>query len=432
MGPEIRAADGRGGFAISSSEWNSVAPGRTLLAVTYERMTSLHGSYWIDGFQLATGRKTTILQPQPRLIGTAAWVGGNRLMFALATQDNPAGPFSSNNFWVISVDPDSGHPVGPPVRRTHWADFNMTGASATPDGSRVCFLRVKRQLTVWTAAVEKGGAALSDLRRLTSEDSVDSPMAWMPDGKAVLFTSDRSGVRQVYRQDLGQETAQMLTSGAETGPEVRVSPDGKWLLYTVPDASGSGTWVMRLPIAGGNPERVFRSDGRPDLQCSRAPGGACAVLERGETKALVSVFDPLRGRGPRIMEIGALNNFAGPSPDGRHIAIVPHDSPHNRIQVFDFRGVLEREITVQGAQTLSGCDWTADGSGFFAGDLHGNEMRLLHIDKTGAYEVLMTQRSQRPVHATPGSIHAIPSPDGRYIATMKEKVESNVWMVENP
>jgi hypothetical protein len=113
------------------------------------------------------------------------------------------------------------------------------------------------------------------------------------------------------------------------------------------------------------------------------------------------------------------------SPDGRHIAFVLGGPVKNRIRIVDLHGVTESEITVADTKNLPSLDWDAGGTGFFSADLTLSDTRLLHIERDGASQVLWAQPAGT-------QIWGISSWDGRRLATFKPRMNSNVWMVENP
>jgi hypothetical protein len=80
---------------------------------------------------------------------------------------------------------------------------------------------------------------------------------------------------------------------------------------------------------------------------------------------------------------------------------------------------------VASVQPLRNLLWDAAGTGFFASGLQPTTAltRLLRIDNDGTVHVLLEQR-------VVGEVYAIPSPDGRHLATFKTTNNSNVWMVE--
>jgi Tol biopolymer transport system component len=114
------------------------------------------------------------------------------------------------------------------------------------------------------------------------------------------------------------------------------------------------------------------------------------------------------------------------SPDGQRIAFVSPGPPYNRIRMVDLHGASEGEITVSGAGYLTSLEWSADGTGFFSEEANPTGDRLLYIERTGTSHVLWTQS------ASGFRLWGSPSPNGRYLATLKYKESANVWMFENP
>src|SRR5581483_492154 len=92
--------------------------------------------------------------------------------------------------------------------------------------------------------------------------------------------------------------------------------------------------------------------------------------------AIVSLFDPLRGRGPRILQSEWA--YGDMAPDGQQIAWIVAGKPQNRIRFSSLRGGTEAEITVSDANYPDSLDWMPDGSAFFSADHRGaRQTRLL-------------------------------------------------------
>jgi hypothetical protein len=109
------------------------------------------------------------------------------------------------------------------------------------------------------------------------------------------------------------------------------------------------------------------------------------------------------------------------SPDGTRMAMMRGRS----IRIVNLHGLPEADITVAGADRIQDVSWTADGSSFFVAEAHGGtETRLLHVDRSGASQVLWI---------VPGLVDlgGIASPDGRYLATYRKIIAGNAWMVQN-
>jgi hypothetical protein len=169
------------------------------------------------------------------------------------------------------------------------------------------------------------------------------------------------------------------------------------------------------------------TDVLPNISCSQTPGEGCILVEKQGTATILSLLDPIKGRGPKVREIPSDSSSEDVmiSPDGRHIAFVLEGVPHNRIRIVNLYGATESEITVPGTKLLMGLNWSADGSGFFVSDVTLVGTRLLHIERNGASQVLWSQ----PANQLMGGLQ---SPDGQHLAMFRTIRSANVWVVENP
>jgi dipeptidyl aminopeptidase/acylaminoacyl peptidase len=103
----------------------------------------------------------------------------------------------------------------------------------SPDGSQVAYTVTtvdlagnRTRTNIWLAPA-MGGAP----RSLTSSTKHDRHPRWSPDGKQILFESDRSGENQLWIIDLGGGEARQLTTLATEAGNGIWSPDGKWVAF---------------------------------------------------------------------------------------------------------------------------------------------------------------------------------------------------------
>jgi Tol biopolymer transport system component len=303
------------------------------------------------------------------------------------------------------VDSATGLPSGMPQRRTNWSDFVMLSVSANADASRLCFLRSRYQSDIYVGDIQASGRRLASLHQLTRDEAINYAHAWTPDSRAVLFSSNRDGPFRIYKQDVDKGTAELITHGPGFHYGSRISPNSQWLLYWNRVAPGDPQLRLRRMLLGGGADQEILStdDAFPDISCSHTTGGVCVLVERQGNSEIVSLVDPMKGRGPKVLEItGEFTGDPTMSPDGRHIAFVLGGAVKNRIRIVDLHGITESEIRVADTKNLASLDcWSADGT------------------------VLWTQPADT-------YIWGIPSWDGRRLATLKPRMNANVWMVENP
>ncbi|MEI6807377.1 MAG: hypothetical protein WCN95_01550, partial [bacterium] len=120
---------------------------------------------------------------------------------------------------------------------------------------------------------------VSNLRLITSVPENDYSSTLTPDGKWVVFVSERTGDKQLFTAPLtpGSVSATRVLApnpGDDHSPQI--SPDGRWLAWisTREDAFGD-VWVMQYP--DGNPIRVSKR-GQRDSNPRWHPAGSRPIL----------------------------------------------------------------------------------------------------------------------------------------------------------
>jgi Tol biopolymer transport system component len=161
----------------------------------------------------------------------------------------------------------------------------------SPDGKRVAAERTDPQTQnrdIWLLDVANGAAA-----RFTSDPGWDAFPTWSPDGSRIVFTSNRSGVYDLYRKaSSGAGSEELLYQSTEGKGPNSWSPDGRFLIYY---SLGQPTHL-----------RLLATDGPAD---------------RKPTPLVDAQFSSVTGRF---------------SPDGRWIAYTSNESGKNEISVRSF------------------------------------------------------------------------------------------------
>ncbi|WP_307867407.1 amidohydrolase family protein [Saccharothrix coeruleofusca] len=192
----------------------------------------------------------------------------------------------------------------------------------SPDGTRIAF----RALNALYVVSRLGGRP----RKLTSGGYFDSDPDFTPDGRALVYSSDRTGTPALWSRDLttGRETRLGASPGAQTTP--RVSPDGRSVAYVDHDGA---VWV--LDIASGARRQVTPAlfmPGRPSWSADGAVLALAAVkpfsrrFREGTSQVLTVDLagGELRYAEPMPFRSLSTRGDDGPvfSPDGRQLAFV--------------------------------------------------------------------------------------------------------------
>jgi tricorn protease len=116
----------------------------------------------------------------------------------------------------------------------------------SPDGKTIAF---SYQGDIWTAPVGSERAT-----RLTVDTAYDTMPRWSPDGKWLLFTSKRTGNKDVFLMSATGGQLKRLTHHSGTDVGVGWSPDGKAVLFQSNRANAVS--LYQVSRKGGMPKRL--------------------------------------------------------------------------------------------------------------------------------------------------------------------------------
>jgi len=139
------------------------------------------------------------------------------------------------------------------------------------------------------------GPAGGDGRQLTVNAKANLLPSVSPDGRYIIFTSNRSGSANIWRMDIDGGNLKQLTNG-NLDYSSSLSPDGKWVVYVHESASTSTLW--KVSIDGGDPVQLTDKDaGNPVF----SPDGELIACSYGNGK--VAVIPSEGGQPTKIFDI---------------------------------------------------------------------------------------------------------------------------------
>ena len=232
----------------------------------------------------------------------------------------------------------------------------------SPDGKWIVFSSDRTgNLDVWETS-----AATGELRQLTDDPADDWDPAFTPSGH-LLWSSNRSGNFEVWTAEADGSGARQLTHDGVDGENPAASPDGKWIVYGSTRPNQAGIWRVRAD--GSDPTLLVPGLlGIPDVSSDSQ-----YVLFLGFTGNLV-------GRSIRVARLSdgspvdfeIIAGMVRPTtanmgrsrwmPDGRAIAFVGQDEKGvNGIFVQDF---VPGRDTSSTRRKLGGFDSNTDAETF--------------------------------------------------------------------
>jgi Tol biopolymer transport system component/DNA-binding winged helix-turn-helix (wHTH) protein len=372
--------------------------------------------------------KTNYILSSSRLHGPLVWALDGRLIYSLG---EPPPNQNDSNLWAIKVDAKGNQTWGQPDRLTNGPDAKMS-ASISADSRHLLFLRRADAPEIYVAEV-KAGSSLGTLHRLSLDERRNMPFAWTPDGKSVIFTSDRDGAMHIFKQSIDQPAPDLLVGGDKNAHGARLNPDGSEILYLLnpsPTDADRRTQLMRVPLSGGTPQLVLAELGITNVQCARMPSTVCIFSKFSSNGLVFMTFDPAAGKEKELTRIEDPEWYSYNwtlSPDGSTLALSRKHRTQEpaAIRLLPVAGGTERTITFQTWSGIAYIDWAADGRSLWVrASSPAGTQTLLNVDLHGKVKPVL-QESEMELG------WAIPSPDGRNVAIWEASSSSNAWLLED-
>lgn len=172
--------------------------------------------------------------------------------------------------------------------------------------------------------------------RFTFDPADDRYPVFSPDGKQIAFASNRAGSWGVYVKSASGVGAEQLLQKVQTAGTLGVadwSPDAKTILYNALAAdSGYDTWA--LPLAGDRKPIAILSQKFNEYRTRLSPDGKWLLYtsnETGRDEIYVRAFPPSGGKWQVSVDGG---NFAYWRRDGKEIVF---DSIDRKIMAVDVK-----------------------------------------------------------------------------------------------
>ena len=309
---------------------------------------------YLAEINVADGALKPISSRRWRWIGPVAWrADAGSLM--MVGSDHPSEPYQ---VWRIA------YPGGEAERVTNdLSHYNRLSISA--DSSAMVALQRRLDSSVWMIPGEDPARA----RQITfGAGGYRAGISWSPDGRIVYDSAiGNSTAISIMEADgtnpkhlLGDMTGRAIVSHA------RVSRDGRYILYAS-DLSGV-RHVWRMDIDGGNPIQLTSGPGGD--QPSPTPDGKWVVFTaKGSDKPSLWKV-PIDG-GESVPVSTAFTAFPEVSPDGKLIACLysegAPDSPY-RLAVLPIEGGEPLKIFPTVVHISAPLRWTRDGRGITYGE----------------------------------------------------------------
>jgi eukaryotic-like serine/threonine-protein kinase len=188
----------------------------------------------------------------------------------------------------------------------------------SPDGRRILMALATDTLTeLWIH--DRRAGTLTPVARGKSANRGE----WSPDGRELLFVSDRRGVVELWRQPAdGTAPATLVQAAGPPGQPVQgiFTPDARHLVYRT-GFNGDDVWYRAW--TGDTTSHALAADpGFIERNTSISPDGRWAAYSSNESGTYQVYVRPFPGPGPRLPVTVEGGDSPVWSPDGRRIYYV--------------------------------------------------------------------------------------------------------------
>jgi eukaryotic-like serine/threonine-protein kinase len=288
------------------------------------------------------------------------WSSDGRLLYFLSNRDGP------RDVYGLRIS-RNGHPRGDAVRLT--TGLGASSISLATLGGRLAYAVYSARANIWALPIPAGGEVSAETATaVTSGSQVIEAMRVSRDGRWLVYDSDLRGNADIYRMPVaGGPPEQLTTSPAdEFAPDL--SPDGRSVAY---HSWSTGSRNIEVKPLDGRPvERVTDSPSQESYPIWSPDGGAILFTDQSVPATLY-----LARRGPEGGWSGPPLRLTSPgvtadwSPDGSRIAYVGSSAYANSgpIMVISATGGEPRTVFEPGpgAPAAASVAWGMDGRTLF-------------------------------------------------------------------
>lgn len=369
----------------------------------------------------ATGGTAVQVTDDQSLNVSPAWVSGEILTYVSSRG-------GGRDVYQIPLT-NSGHPAGPPLRVT--AGLNAHGISLSADGARFAYSAFTETSNVWSVPVVTTGAVpVSQARPVTAGNQTIENFDVSPDGRWLVFDSNRGGTQQIYRVPVGGGEPEQLTNGATDVFSPAWSPDGREIAFH--GFRGGHREVFVMPAEGGEPVQVTK--GTDDLRGPQwSPEGRRLLLlanwpTNPQLRIITRGADGSWSRSEQLAVVVESDTVpisgAAWSPDGRWIVCAGGD--RGVVLVPAGGGAARRLVPALPSAWIANPRWSPDGRlvYYLLADSSGFSVRAVPASGGTPRVSVRFDDPTRPWHRFGFSVRA-----GRFYFTLGD-LQSDIWVAD--
>ncbi|MBX7172436.1 MAG: winged helix-turn-helix domain-containing protein [Pyrinomonadaceae bacterium] len=253
------------------------------------------------------GEQTSLTKETWDWLGKIAWLADGSGIAVTSYGENS--PNITDEIWIVS------YPEGKLRQITNGIN-GFFGLGMAADSSSLATVKSDRMTSLWTAPKDKPNEAKM-IRKNTIDGSLFKlGIDWTPDGKIVYATA-QNGDAEIWIMDADGNNQKQLTDNEAADYSPKVSPDGRYVVFVSNRSNSKILW--RMNIDGTNP--MILSNLPNALSPTISPDGSSVYFSAmdSQTSRLTLWKVPINGgEATQISKLVALSPQI--SPDGKFLA----------------------------------------------------------------------------------------------------------------
>jgi len=365
----------------------------------------------------ASGGERVPVLLDPPLDWSATWSPDGRYLYFASDRGG------SMNLWRIAIDEQTGQRRGNPEPVTMGVQARASLPSFSADGRRLVFRSLLDSVNPVAIPFDPTTGAVGEPAFLFRQTGIRTPTSVSPDGRWLTYQNVGERPEDLFISRVDGSDIKRLTDDEARDRWPTWSPDGKEILfYSNREGGNYALWTIH-PDGGGLVRFSDPSVGVGLAYGAFAPDGS-RVFSAGMSGGTVFAFDPSVPRPAKATTLARVGGgYYWPtniSPDGRTLVGMFDRGDKFTLATYDIDAQLLNVI--ESISTKYGGTWLADGRRIlFTSEPHS--LGLLTVD-TGSVQEL------GPWPFEIASDAPFVSPDGRTIYVGGREQAADVWMVE--
>jgi Tol biopolymer transport system component len=349
-----------------------------------------------------------------------------------------ASPDAPSDIELISIQTgERSRLTAPPTRKYWWGDLDP---AISPDGRTLAFVRWSAR-TAADLYVQPFPSSTLEPRRLTLDKRSIHGIAWTPDSREIVFSSNRGGDQSLWRISAAGGQPQRVDAAGENALSPALSRVGRLAFERQTEDKN----IWSLDALTHTTRRLIAST-REERTAEFSPDGGRIAFASDRSGALeIWVCDRDGSNAIQITSLGGHSRLPRWSPDGNRIAFDARVSDTDGdIYVVGARGGSLRRLTAEPSDDVRP-SWSAGGKWIYFRSDRGGSRQIWKMPAEGGAPIQVTRDGADEAFLSPDELRLYFMKGAQGVWTMPfddpgsarpvpglESVLLNSWAIADP